>query len=182
LPRQRLAPVVEADRRDAEIHFESKLYVASGKSKYMPDLGGGLLGCYRCAYVWRFRRSPVRICPRCKSKLWNTPRKGKRPRRGAVSGLGVPDVIGPHRAALRSLADKYGVSGLQVFGSVAKGMAGPKSDVDFLIRVRRPMGLLRKEEFRERLESLLGRKVELTSEQTLHWYIRPQVLEDAVPV
>jgi uncharacterized protein len=148
----------------------------------MPDLGGGLLGCYRCAYVWRFRKSPVRLCPRCKSKLWNTPPRRK-PRNEAVTrGFGIREVIGPHRAALKTLADKYGVFDLQVFGSVAKGTAGPKSDVDLLIKVRGPFGLLRKEEFRERVESLLGRSVDLASERNLHWYIRPQVLEEAVPV
>ena len=71
---------------------------------------------------------------------------------------------------------------LRIFGSVARGEAGPDSDVDFLVRFRRPIGLLRRSEFRERAESLLGRRVDLATEASLHWMVRPRVLLEAIPL
>ena len=147
----------------------------------MPDLGSGLMGCYRCAYVWRLRKSPVRLCPRCKSPLWNTPRPigpGKGRRR---TGLGVPEILGDHRSDLFAIARSFGITDLRVFGSIARGEAGPRSDVDLLIRLRSPLGLLQRVELEEKLEVLLGRRVDVATEEELHWLIRPRVIAEAVP-
>ncbi len=148
----------------------------------MPDLGDGLLGCYRCGYVWRLRKAPVRICPRCKSSSWNSPRTSTRARPPREGGLGVKEIIGPKRAALRSLAREYGAISLRVFGSVARGEAGPDSDVDLLLTFRPPIGLLRRGELRERAEALLGRSVDFTTEASLHWLVRPRVIGEAIPL
>jgi uncharacterized protein len=157
----------------------SESYAAGVNRRPMPDLGNGLFGCYRCGNVWRFRRSPVAACPRCRSKLWNmpTPHLSIRPR--GRHGRGIAEVIGHHRRALISLLRQHGALSIRVFGSVARGEAGPRSDVDLLVEFREPLGLLRRAAVREEAEALLGRRVELVSEETLHWLIRPQVLSEA---
>ena len=38
-----------------------------------------------------------------------------------------------NREEILRLAEKYGASNVRVFGSVARGNAGPESDIDFLI-------------------------------------------------
>jgi uncharacterized protein len=81
---------------------------------------------------------------------------------------------------LYRIARRYGVSRLRVFGSVARGEATPASDVDILFDSVSPMGLLRRAEFKEKLEAILGRAVDLAREDSLKWYIRPQALADAV--
>jgi hypothetical protein len=69
---------------------------------------------------------------------------------------------------------------VRVFGSVARGEAGPDSDVDFLIdivdwsRFEWGGGLL------VELEALLKRDVDLVTEQDVHWLIREQVVHEAV--
>jgi uncharacterized protein len=146
----------------------------------MPDLGNGLLGCYRCGNVWRSRRSPVEACPQCKSTLWDVAPVLKRHRRRPRFGEGIDEVIGPQRTALVSLLKRNGATSIRVFGSVARGDAGPHSDVDLLVQFREPLGLLGKEAVREEAEALLGRKVDLASEKTLHWLLRPQALSEAV--
>lgn len=148
----------------------------------MPDLGGGLLGCFRCAYVWRPRKSPVRICPRCKSPLWDVPRLQKPPAKRRRTGAGIDEVLGPHRKALLELAKSFGATQLRVFGSVARHESGPESDIDLLVQFPDPPGILTLMEFEERLEALLGRRVDLATESNLHWLIRPQVLAECVPV
>ncbi len=148
----------------------------------MPDLGDGLLGCFRCGYVWRLRKAPVRICPRCKSTSWNSARTVTRAPTARKGGLGVEDILGPKRNALRSLAREYGVVSLSVFGSVARGEARADSDIDLLVVFRQPIGLLRRGELKERAGALLGRPVDLATEANLHWMVRPRVMGEAIPL
>jgi uncharacterized protein len=83
-------------------------------------------------------------------------------------------------ARLAELCHKYGIAELAVFGSVARGDAGPDSDVD-LLYVRVPGNDLGMAYFdlQEDLEHLLGRHVDLVSKDGLHRVIRDQVLADA---
>lgn len=57
-----------------------------------------------------------------------------------------------------------GVGGLSVFGSVARGEAGPESDVDLAIRQVRPLGLSGTGILRRDLAELLGTEVDLVVE------------------
>ena len=60
---------------------------------------------------------------------------------------------------------------VRVFGSVARGEAGPDSDVDLIVEVGPehtsffPGGLIAD------LEELLGKKVQVVTQEGLHWYI-----------
>jgi predicted nucleotidyltransferase len=95
--------------------------------------------------------------------------------------MGIDELIAPKREQLLELARRYGVSDLRVFGSVARGEAGPDSDVDFLITLPSTMSL----DFfdlRDDLASILGRNVDLLTEKSLHWFIKDRVLREAVPV
>lgn len=35
------------------------------------------LKCLRCGHEWLPRKIDVRICPRCKSAYWDTPKEGR---------------------------------------------------------------------------------------------------------
>jgi hypothetical protein len=64
------------------------------------------------------------------------------------------------------LQDKYGVKRVALYGSFAKGTQTGTSDVDILVQLEKPIGL----EFVELasyLEKALGRKVDLTTADTL---------------
>ena len=74
-------------------------------------------------------------------------------------------VIGILRKQLPELRTKYCVEKMAVYGSFAKGTAHPKSDVDILVQLTRPLGL----EFVQLafdLEKSLGRKVDLATFDT----------------
>ena len=141
-----------------------------------------ILHCYRCGNTWIPRSRVIRICPRCKSKLWDVP-KLRVPTYGG--GQGIEDVLGPFRRRIAELARKYGVQEIRVFGSVARGQARPGSDVDLLVtfdRRRRIRSTLRSIDFGRDLEALLHRRVDVLTEHSLHWFIQPQVLAEAVPL
>jgi predicted nucleotidyltransferase len=98
-------------------------------------------------------------------------------------GLGIDDLLKDRRDDILRLADKHGATRVRVFGSVARGEARPDSDIDLLVdwdmsRISAWGGAGLDIE----LERLLGRKVDITTEDGLHWYIRDRVLREAVPL
>jgi uncharacterized protein len=140
------------------------------------------LHCYRCGNTWTPRGRVVRICPRCKSPHWEEP-KIRVPEGGG--GLGVEEVLGPYREKINRIARRYSVREIRVFGSVARGAASRTSDIDLLVdfdRAKRTTSTLRSIDFALELEKLLGRHVEVATESSLHWFIQPQVVTEAVPL
>ena|SRR5687767_10183734 len=79
------------------------------------------------------------------------------------------------------------ISRMAVFGSIVRGEATPKSDIDLLIRLKpskeRPkLGLFKLMEIEENLQKTLGREVDLVTEDGLSPYIRPCVEKEKVIV
>lgn len=137
------------------------------------------LHCHRCFHTWAPVKSPVRICPRCKSRLWDTP---KITPVKIGSALGIDEILKPHLNEIRRLARRHGASRILVFGSVRRGNATDRSDVDLLVRWKKPISLLARAGLCADLERLLGRSVDLANEGGLHWAIAPQVMAEAVPL
>ena len=87
--------------------------------------------------------------------------------------------LADHRAELAEL----GVGSLALFGSTARGEAGPESDVDLLVEFepgaksyRRFMAAV------FLLEELLGREVELVTPEGLSPYLRDEIARSVVDV
>ena len=84
--------------------------------------------------------------------------------------------LAQHRAELLEL----GVDSLAVFGSTARGEAGPESDLDLLVEFNRPVGLYHFSQVVLKLEEWLGRPVDLVMPGALKPPMRDQVLREAV--
>jgi predicted nucleotidyltransferase len=81
---------------------------------------------------------------------------------------------------LREVCSRYGVSRLEVFGSVSRGEATPDSDVDILYELEPGARLgWDIEELADELGVLLGRPVDLVSRNSLHVRLREKVLGEA---
>jgi hypothetical protein len=85
------------------------------------------------------------------------------------------------RHKILELAKIYGANNVRVFGSVARGEADAQSDVDFLVDMNTGFGLLQRVALIQDLEALLGKKVDVATEKSLHWYIRERVIKEAIP-
>ena len=144
----------------------------------MPRLAESRWGCYRCAYVWRSTsgRQP-RMCPRCKSRLWDVPKL--KPVLGG-GGHGILEIIGTKRGAILRAANQRGFDHVRVFGSVARSRASSRSDVDFLVHPRHGVSGFDQAALELDLERILHRKVDVVPDRALHWLSRPQVLVEAV--
>ena len=96
--------------------------------------------------------------------------------------MGVEEILRSKRDVIRRIAEKHGARNVRVFGSVARGEAGPESDVDLLVEAGPvtspwfPGGLVAD------LEEVLGRRVDLVTERGLVPELRERVLREAVPV
>lgn len=86
------------------------------------------------------------------------------------------------RAEILALARKHGASDLRVFGSVARGEADDRSDLDLLVRFDEGRTLLDQIALSQDLEQLLGVHVDVLTEGGLSPYIHDQVMREAVPV
>ncbi|MEY3012727.1 MAG: hypothetical protein RIT45_1462 [Pseudomonadota bacterium] len=79
------------------------------------------------------------------------------PQRGPI------EILQAHREELEAL----GVASLDLFGSHARGEAGPESDVDLLVRFRERVTFQRYMQLQLALEQWLGRRVDLVTEASL---------------
>ena len=74
------------------------------------------------------------------------------------------------------------VYNIRVFGSVARGEADTKSDIDLLVDIETGRTLFDLDSLLLDLQSLLGKDVYVVTEKGLRGRIRERVLKDAVPL
>ena len=86
------------------------------------------------------------------------------------------------RAHKETLAERFGVTGLALYGSFARDQATSKSDVDVLVEFDAPPDWRRYFGAQFYLEDLLGRPVDLAADEELRSEIRPYVERDAIHV
>lgn len=91
----------------------------------------------------------------------------------------VQSRLAPH---LEELRQRFGVEALYLFGSTARGEAGPGSDVDFLVRFARRPGFLGYMGLKLFLEEVLGTQVDLATEGSLRPELRGRVEREALRV
>lgn len=87
-----------------------------------------------------------------------------------------------NRAAILQLAGRHGARNVRIFGSVARGEATAASDLDLLVDWEPGRSLLDHVALAQDLEELLGTKVHIGTERSLHWYVREKILREASPL
>ena len=82
--------------------------------------------------------------------------------------------IDAHRAELT----RAGVRRLGIYGSVARGEAGPESDVDVLVEFEKVPDLFEFAALRDRLAEILGRPVDLATPGGLRPRLKARILHE----
>ena len=94
----------------------------------------------------------------------------------------LKDELNRLRAEILAVAAEHGADRVRVFGSVARGEDSPDSDVDFLVALRPGRTLLDLIRLELQLEALLGRRVDVVTEDSLNDPVRRTALRQAVRV
>jgi uncharacterized protein len=91
-------------------------------------------------------------------------------------------LIEAHRTELIALARRRGVTGVRVFGSMRRDDARDDSDVDLLVTLAPGTSALALGGLLMDAQELLGRRVDVVTEASLHPALRDRVLADALPL
>jgi uncharacterized protein len=94
----------------------------------------------------------------------------------------LKELVRTKRQVILGAAARRGALNVRLFGSLARGEAGPESDVDVLVHLEPGRSLFDLGGLLMDLQDLLGRKVDVVTENGLHWYVRDRVLKEAVPL
>ena len=65
-----------------------------------------------------------------------------------------------------------------IFGSLARGKAGPQSDIDLLLRFSKRKSLLTLVRLERELSAELDRKVDLLTEAAISPYLRERIMQE----
>lgn len=96
--------------------------------------------------------------------------------------MSLQQILQEKRQEILEIAAKHGAYNVRIFGSVARGEADEKSDVDILVAAGPetsswfPAGLIID------LEELLGCEVDVVTERGLRPRIKDRVLKEAIPL
>ncbi len=96
--------------------------------------------------------------------------------------MDLAERIRANREEILRIAARHGARNVRIFGSVARGEAGPESDVDVLVDLEPGRSLLDLGGLLIDLQDLLGCKVDVVTAKGLRERIRSRVLREAVPL
>ncbi|MBM9537669.1 nucleotidyltransferase family protein [Desulfobulbus alkaliphilus] len=86
------------------------------------------------------------------------------------------------REQILRISAAHGARNVRIFGSVARNEASDASDIDFLVELEPGSSLLDLGGLLVELEQLLARRVDIVTEQGLHWYLRDKIINEARPL
>jgi predicted nucleotidyltransferase len=94
--------------------------------------------------------------------------------------MSLEELLQAKREDILRTAAKYGAYNVRVFGSVARGEADEKSDIDLLVDKEPHRSLLELAGLLIELEELLGHNLDVAPEDCLRVRIEEHVLKEAV--
>ena len=96
--------------------------------------------------------------------------------------MDIYQLIKVKREEILQIAAEHGARNVRLIGSVARGDAGPDSDVDLLVELEPGCTLLDHAALILELEKLLGHKIDVASDLGLRHRVKERVLAEAVPL
>jgi len=93
--------------------------------------------------------------------------------------MDVNELLISKRDEIIRISALRGAKNIRIFGSAVRGTARSDSDIDFLVDLDPDRSLFDLGGLLMELQQLLGREVDVVTEQGLHWYIRDQILAEA---
>ncbi|MBF0487756.1 MAG: nucleotidyltransferase family protein [Nitrospirae bacterium] len=89
----------------------------------------------------------------------------------------IKDILNRHSGELR---EKYKITQLGIFGSYVRGEQRINSDVDILVEIGEPVGLLRFVHIENMMSKLLQTKVDLVSKGGIRPELKERIINEVV--
>ncbi|MGQ0816113.1 MAG: nucleotidyltransferase family protein [Gemmatimonadota bacterium] len=80
---------------------------------------------------------------------------------------------------LAKICKRHDVVRLRVYGSMARGDAGPESDIDLIVDFSSPKGFFELIRLEDELGAFFRRRVDLVTENGLSPFLRPSIVASA---
>jgi predicted nucleotidyltransferase len=96
--------------------------------------------------------------------------------------MSLAELVQARREDILRTATQHGAYNVRVFGSVARGNADERSDLDLLVDMEPGRSLFDLGGLLVDLEELLGCSVDVVTEKGLRDRIRSRVLQEAIPL
>jgi len=94
----------------------------------------------------------------------------------------VERLLQERRNDILQLATQHGARRVRIFGSIIRGTATESSDIDLLVAFEPDRSLLDLIGFKQDLQELLGREIDVVSEGGLSPYLKDRILQEAQPL
>lgn len=91
----------------------------------------------------------------------------------------ITNLIASRKEYLRQI---YGVEKIGIFGSFARAEAEINSDLDILIGLREPISYFKFFDLEKEIASLVGKKIDLVTDQGIKSVIKARIMKDLIEV
>lgn len=91
-------------------------------------------------------------------------------------------VLQEKRYLVLKAAREHGIKNVQVFGAVEKFEDGPNIDINLLVEFEEGRSLFDLVSIKQEIEDLLQIKVNVLTENSIHWSMKEDVLNRAIPL
>lgn len=92
------------------------------------------------------------------------------------------ELLRQQRSEILKLASQHGARNVRIFGSAARGEAEADSDIDFLVELEPDRTLFDLGALLMDLQDLLGRKIDIVTDDSIYWLLRRKILKEAIPL
>ena len=79
---------------------------------------------------------------------------------------------------IQPILKSYGVKKASVFGSVARNEAEKNSDVDLVVELGKPLGLIAYNKMAAEIEAVVGCKVDLLTNKSINKFMAPFIIPE----
>jgi len=90
------------------------------------------------------------------------------------------ELINKCKSEILEIAFVNGISNVRLFGSVVKGTDDTESDIDLLVELGEDRTLFDLIRFKQSVEDLLGRKVDVVTDRAVHNELKQSIFSKAV--
>ncbi len=92
------------------------------------------------------------------------------------------ELLRQNREKIYAIAEKYGVSNIRVFGSVARGEEKRGSDVDLLVKQNGNISLFEVLDFKYDVEKILKKKTDIVLEDGVNKRLKKIIFSESVKI